>query len=490
MNWKGFFWAPDLDPKEQLPVQTRTEINKKNLWLYNNVAPVSMIIDGLSLDEVDTGTWPKATTSNPAFNKAVTRDFHNINKDPRFFSASGMDNYYSAQLTVRRCIRLYGELFGQLLRAGDGIGIPTMHFVNPWQCTDAGKADKDSPRKDGIIRSRLDRAINYRFVTNAQKTQWEDVAAEDVLHFHDKFLPGQVRGTGILTPCTNSLFRYDDIDRAEANGLRLRSKMAYTLSRREGGSDDGPILPSTGKVEKIAQEDGSHLILQHLTSRDSDDVEVATIPAGYDMKVLESSRATSTIEFLKWILQTASYTSLYPAEYVFNLAGLGQGTLVRLVQKRVQRVKNTNRQFQLIPQFCDRWYNFWLWQRIKAGVYDKVKGRVPEDWFEHKTISPADDTVDLGREGKLFDDRVDSGKMSIEKYFGQDGEDAEDVDTENAAVLLRRLARIKEMKEANPDFADQITYERLYGSKKSNNPGSLDPQQPDPAEDPTKKKGQ
>lgn len=457
-NYRGLFWFPELDAEKKLPRLTREQIWRNNAWLYDNLAPVRMMIDGLSLDEVDTGTWPKATTSNPDFNKAITDDFHEINKDPRFFSASGMENYYSAQWMIRRVIRLYGEGYAQLLRGGDYLKVPTAHFISPWQCVNSGEESPESGWRDGHQRDQFNRAINYRFRTgkDGEKDSFTTIPAEDILHFHDQLWPGQSRSTGILTPCTRSLFSFDDIEKAEIASLLARSRIAYTITRKAGG-DEGPVLlPGAGAVEKIQTPDGGEVVVQHLTANarggGGTEIDVANVPAGFDMKVLESNRAVMTIDVLKWILNSAASASLYPPEYVFNLAGLTQGTLVRLTQRRVQRVKNSVRQFQLIPQFCEVWYRFWAWQRIRMGRYRNVPGGIPEDWYRQKTICPADDTVDLGREGRLYDERMDTGKISPETYHGAGGEDASDVEDEVIAAEIRRAAKIKKAQEENPEL--------------------------------------
>ena len=468
---KALFWFPSLDPKDQITTLSRQAVNRNNTWLYNNLPPVRALIDGLALDEVDTGTWPKAITSSPEFNKSVTDDFHEHNKDPRFFSADGVESYYSSQMMMRRVIRQYGELFAQFLRAGDGIAVPTVNFINTWQCENSSD-DILGSRQEGIRRSRLQRPVDYRFLEGGSDSRI--VPAEDVRHLHDQFWPGQRRGMSCLAPCTRSLYRFDDIERAESSGTLLRTRMAYSIHRRDAGDDAPVILPNARKVEKIDTGDGGNIVIQRLDlDRSGGDVDVADVPAGFDMKVLESNRATITVDFLKWILHSSAFVTLYPPDYIFGLSGLSQGTLVRMVQRRVQRIKNTNRQFQVNAQFSDPWYTFWLWQRIKAGLYDGVK--VPADWWKRKTIYPADDTVDLGREGRLYDERVESGKMSIETYHGMQGEDASDVEDENLAAFLRRLEKIAKAQEANPDFADQITYDRLFGSKKA-----LAPQDPFP----------
>lgn len=470
INYRGYFFFPTLEASEQMPAWTRDNVNRKVNYLYNNVPQVRMVIDGLTLDEVDTGIWPKASTSNPVFNKAVNDAFHEQNKDPRFFHASAVENFYSSQWLMRRTVRLFGEMFGQLLRPAENIGLPSVHFINTWHCGNANTEQDQSRWKEGMQTNSFLRPLRYRFLTNADRSQWSDAEAEDVMHFHDQFWQGQLRGMSGLTPIARKLFTFEDIDRSEANGLKLRNRQAYTLVRKEDVGDGPLFLPGAvaEAAEEIKSPDGkASVLLQKIRQRDGDEVEVATPPAGYEMKVLESNRPSQTVEFLKWILSALANTTLYPDSHVFSFAGLGQGTQVRMVNKRVQRVKNAVRQFQLVPQFIDPYYRFWLWQKIKMGAFDSVKGGIPADWWRYKVIYPPDDSVDLRGEGKMNDERVDTGKMSPSTYHGMAGEDDEDVEDEILAVRLRRLAKLKKLRDDNPDLADFITYESIFGSKKN-----------------------
>lgn len=462
LGFRPYFYFPTVDSKELLTQPTRDEINRKVAWLYYNVDVVRLIVDGMALEEVDTGLWPKSRTSNPAFSKAVTDAFHEQNKDPRFFSASGLEDFYSSQWMVRRTIRLWGEIFGQMLRPGFPINLPSMHFINGWQCSAAhGKQPESEGWKEGVQRiAQFNRAQTYRFSTGPNTNDFQDVPADDVLHMHDQFWTGQVRGISCLTPVVSKLFSLEEIERLETNGVRLRSRQAYIISREDNGNTP-PIVPGASKVEEVKNEDGSSVYLQYVKG-ETGDVDVATLPAGYKMAVLESNRPSITLEWVKWISQGIANSTLYPSSYVLSLADVKQGTALRSVQKKVQRVKNAVRQFQLIPQYVSRWYTFWLWMRIRAGAFDKIPGGVPSDWWRHKIILPADDTVDVAREGTLYDNRVSTGKMAPSSYHGLLGEDDEDVEEEVLQSRVRRLKRLKELREANPDIADQITYDSIW----------------------------
>ena len=461
-GFRGYFFFPGLEPKKQITQQTREIIGQKVTWLYNNVDAMRVAVDALTLEEVDTGIWPKAQTSNPAFNRAVTEAFHNEVSDPRFFHSAGVENYYTAQWLIRRSIMLYGEHFAQFLRPGDGFSA-RVHFINAWRIGNAATNLDQSKWADGIRYDTLGRAQEYRFL-GEHRGDFKDIPAEDMLHFHDRFLTDQLRGISPLAPVVNKLYSLDDIERAETSGVLLRTMLAYAIERKE--DTGGPsLLPGSIGVEEVEQPDGSKLIIQKIVATDSREVQVADIPAGQSLKVIESNRAASTVDFLKWMLQGLANVSLYPADYVFNISGIGQGTVARIVQKRVQRVKNTVRQFQLIPQFCVPFYRFWVWQKIKSGAFDSIEGGIPADWYRAKHICPADDSVDIGREGKLYDDRLETGKMSPADYHGMMGNDSEDVADETIADRIMKLRKLDAARTANPDIAAALTYEQTFPSK-------------------------
>lgn len=459
VGYRGWFFFPSLESEQQMPRWTRMEINRKANWLYNNVDAVRMVIDGLSLDEVDGGLWPKWTTSNPAFNKAATDRFDNQCGDARFFSASGRENFYSAQFMIRRAIRLYGEIFAQFLRPFTPASAPLVHFLNAWQCGNAATELPQDKWRDGVMTDRFGRPLKYRFLKNAEGDDWDDVSADDILHQHDQFWNGQVRGMSALAPVARKLFSLDDIERVATNGRLLRESIAYAITKKDDGDGLPPMIPGASMNMQVDAPGGGKLMVQKLIAMDDSEVDVADLPAGQDLKVVESSRASDTPEFLRFMLEGVARTTLYPPEYVFNLAGLGQGTLVRLVQKRVQRIKNSVRSFQLADQFCRRWVTYWTWQNIIAGNFDDVEGGVPADWWKHKLIMPADDTVDVAREGKLYDARLADGNMSPEEYHGMQGHDAEDVEDLVVAGAVRKAKKIKAAMNANPDIADLIRFQ-------------------------------
>jgi hypothetical protein len=460
-GYRGYFWFPSLDPKAQMIQWTREQIAKKINWLYNNVGAVQQAIDGPAIDEVDTGLWPKPATKSRAFNSAVKAAFHIQCGHRKNFSADGEDNFFSAQFKMRRETPFRGDCFGQHLARGVAGPFPAHHFIPSWQCTDGFLNPRDPNFRDGRQNNLYGRALRWRFARSSQLDAWMTLEGDQVTHYHDPFLIGQARGISALAPVARQCFSIGDIDNTETEGVLLRARMAYAIERQKG-DDDGPtLLPGAELVEKKVQDDGSVLYVQRITAPGGHEVDVADLTQGKSIKVLESNKASESGSWIERLLMSVAHARKYPPQYLFWIAGMAQGTLVRAVQQKVQRVVNTVRDFQIIMQFIDDWYPFWLWDNIKAGTFDNVRGGIPDEWWPYIVVRPKDMTVDMGREGRLYDDRVATGKMPSGLYIGMlYGEDEEDVEDQIIHDAYRRRQRNREIAEELAE--EEIEIEKIF----------------------------
>lgn len=486
-GYRGWFWFPSLDPSVQITSATRIESAKKINWCYNNIGAVRAVIDGLALDEVDTGIWPKPSTTSIPFNTAVKAAFQQQCAFHKAFSSDGENNFFSAQYLIRREIRLRGDCFGQKLRAGVAASCPQLHLLPSWQCDNSITNLDQSLWTDGRMDNALGRPLQYRFLTGADRKTWADLSADDVIHFHDPFLIGQKRGISALAPVARKLFSMDDMERAETSGVLLRSRVAYAIERKDE-EDSGPsLLPGASEMEIVTQPDGSKLFVQKIVSRDGTEVDVADLPAGKTMKVIESNKSAETGNWMKQLMADIAYCTLYPPEYIFSLAGLTQGTLVRMTQGKVQRVLNTVRDFQIILQFVDNWWPFWLWQNIKSGTFDNVQGGIPKEWWPYQIVRPRDISVDAGREGRLYDERVASGKMPNGLYVGMlYGEDSEEFDER---IVREQARRIKLVERINSEEGTALTVDQVFRPPLGSAPAVVPPDD-DPNDQPPGKNSQ
>lgn len=445
-GYKGMFYFPTLDIAEQMPEMTRDQIAGKINWCYNNIAPVPAVVNGLALDDVDTGVWPRPATTSPAFNAKVKDLWNQQCGFHKSFSANGENNFYSAQMAMRRAIYLGGDCFGAKLRAGEAAACPQLHLIPGWQVGNALTRLDQSQWRDGRRNNKFGRAMQYRVRTSNDGKQFSDYDSGDIIHFHDPFLIGQTRGMSMLSTVVRNLFSYDDIDKHETPAVLARSRVAYAIERQMGDEDGPTLLSGAREVQRVEDETtGTTLIVQTIETGDGGQVEIADLTDGKKLKVLESQKSSEAGAWMDRILRQIAFATLRPAEYIFGLAGLTQGTQVRMVQDRVQRVLNTIRDFQIILQLLEEWWPFWLWQNIKAGNLDDVRGGIPDRWWEYVVVRPRNLSVDRA-DGKLYDDRIAGGRMPSGLYVGMIyGEDHETFEDEIIRDQYRRRKRNREI---------------------------------------------
>jgi hypothetical protein len=429
-DYTGYFYLPTLDLGKALGRIDLGTLRERSVWTYANVGAIRMVIDGLAEEEVGGGLWPKfAAKAAPAYNEAATSLFHDQNHDARFFSANGRDSIYTAQIAIRRMIRLHGDCFAQFIRPQPGSTRPSLSLIPGWRIDNFGDEKPDSGWCQGIRTDALGRALEYRVIGHDAKGKRTktDVPASEMLHLHDPLLPDQTRGEPILAAVAKRLFSREDILAAITNGTITRERMGFAIETAANSPFVQMGLPAGGDVTSTTDEGGTtQIAVQKIYGDDiRKTTDIPQLQPGQSVNVVESNRPASNVrEFLDEILREVAFASKRPPEYVFFLAGLTQGTAVRLAMQRNHQCNESARTHCLAP-FVSRWTVFDTWQRIKSGGFRGVD--VPADWWRHEIIKPPNSTVDIGREGALLDHRLATGKMSPEEYHGLRGTDAETV---------------------------------------------------------------
>jgi hypothetical protein len=307
-------------------------------------------------------------------------------------------------------------------------------------------------------------------------------------------LRGQTRGLSAFSKFAEKLFTIDDIVRAEANGALMRARIAYALTTPSDNGGGGPTLqvPGTNSSETVQNPDGSQFQIQRIRFTDGESMDVPELPAGYDLKMVESGRpGPNLVAFWNELKEDIALATKYTPEFIAFMARSG-GAVTRFFLEDAQMQINDVRLNQLEPQFAHRYYIFNLWQRIKGGQFDRLDGGVPDDWWRYEMHYPKLITVDKSKDARIDDGRLDTGKMSPNEYFGQLGLDCEEVEDMVIRGYYRRRRRVVEIAEeegvppANPDDV----FRPPVGGQGSKPPEDTeDPVVTDPADGPSKSGG-
>jgi hypothetical protein len=158
----------------------------------------------------------------------------------------------------------------------------------------------------------------------------------------------------------------------------------------------------------------------------------------------------------------------YPPVYVFFVGGLTQGTEVRWLNKRVQRRKTTSASTSSSRSSAALVSLLALAKHPQRPVRFRP-GRRPAGLVSPPLEPPPDDSVDVGREGRLMDERLDTGKITPRTYHAVNSEDAEDVVDEIIEFRVNVLKKIEDRprrhRRPRPDYKnilEQLTYDQIF----------------------------
>lgn len=475
-GFRGYVYFPNLKPQQRITRHTRHEMARRAAWLYENTGLGKMLIDKTALHEAGNGIWPKPRTRNTEWNRLVADRFHDTWGEARLFDVEGVLSYYSAQMSIRRQIKLIGDHFGVLAREEGGMARMKFYAGNQIENATNPRLKDQSQWRDGFRLSPQGRIMQVRVLDPEDAGKFTDIPGEYVQHYHDHLWTGQRRGMSMLHHAASKMLTIDDILFYEQQGVKLTSQIGYVLTVPDEGSTGPSInLPGAERSEVSEGADGTKLTIQKIFEQGS---VIPQLPPGFKLETFKSDRPGSSFTgFLDYLVRDVTLGSPYSAEFLYFIANIG-GAVVRFVldeaQARIDEVQDN----QLIAQFCRPAYKYWLWHEMQRGAVEYPG----DDWYRHDMMRPRKVTVDKGREGKLDDDRFASGKIGPRQYYAPMGVDEEDVEEDAIRSVARKKRRIAEIAA---EEGVELTYDEVFSANKSAPP---QPPEPEEEEEPPKKK--
>lgn len=468
-GFRGLFYFPDLDVRSQTRRATRQSIAKKANWAYNNIGLAKSIIDRPARYVAGTGIWPTPISGDPEWDKYVKDWFDDSYRDPRFFDVAGAVSFYTAQIQILRQFDLLGDHFGQPVVSAGGQAM--MRFIPGYLIDNDPAADK-AGWQEGIRLDPAGRPREYCLLKSSNATERAGVLqAAEVYHFRDHVLSGQLRGLSVLSRALDHLFDIDEILQFEKSGVKISSQLGYVITTNSEG-DQMPMLPGMQKetTSNVVGEDGRTTALT-VGRLYGDGSVIPTLRNGEKLETLKSDRPGSTFQgFLDYLVRDIAWGSGYSPEFIWSIANVG-GASNRFVLEDAQGKFEDRQQNILIPQFCQPFYQFAVWQGMRSGRIPEPRGAAR--WWAAKWNTPKKATLDRAKEGKLLAQLVDQGLMDPDAYHGLFGEDGHEVDMQILAIRGRRQ---KMVDEYNAEHGTALTVEQLFPPA----PGSVAPPVPAP----------
>ncbi|HMF52205.1 MAG TPA: phage portal protein, partial [Candidatus Saccharimonadales bacterium] len=388
-------------------------------------------------NEIGTGITPRSRAPDETFRKAADALWNDWTK---VADADGVLDFYGLQSLASRTRVEGGEVFIRLRQRAPSDGLPVplqLQFLEPEFCpsdTNELLPIGGHSIRAGIEFNGIGKRTAYwmhrthpgeRFLT-INLAELVPVPASSVIHHYAPLRPGQLRGAPWTVQALIKTRDFDEYDDAEL--VRKKSRASYTAAiTRANYADDeykfdpfsgAPLDPQNGDVPIMTVEPGAM---------------VAMLP-GEDLKFFEGdSTGAGYADFVRQQLLGAAAALDIPYEFLSGDMSKVNDRLMRVVLNEFHRILEQSQWHLVIPQICEPVWSAWMDQAVLAGAltapeyfarrkeYQRVDWR-PQRW---EYIHPVQDVQARQME-------VASGFNSRSAVVAERGEDAEEIDRQNA----------------------------------------------------------
>jgi capsid protein len=215
-----------------------------------------------------------------------------------------------------------------------------------------------------------------------------------------------------LSRAINHITDISEILAYEKQSFKLNSQVAFVITSPEAGS-----IGIGSKRVKQDLNDLGNISVDNLYNSSG----IPQLKPGEDIKSFANDHPNSNFEtFLNYLMRDIAWGMGIAPELLWDISSAGGANTRYLLEDANQffaEIQSVTRE-----QFCRPFWTFWIWNEIESGRLEHPG----DDWWRVHFIAPKPPSVDLGREGKLYIDLVNSGLMSRKRYFGMLGLDADD----------------------------------------------------------------
>lgn len=446
-----------LNTLYDLPASEQRELVRRSRALFAN----SGIAKVLSTIAMMVGSQiPQMASGDDGWNKVAEQLLAFENGSALICDVSGEHNLETVQPLLELLAMRDGDCFAVFTKTRTGRAswrIYEGHVVNGQPPGAYG----DHQWEQGIKRNDEGRPISYWFEEqNAWKAgaaQGIEVPARAVKHY--KYTPTK-RGIPALAHAINNI-----IDIIERRGfvkatLKLRAMLGLAIETDGGGKDSG-IRPIGGGLYNASG--GSPANRAGATSNAADvgpkiekldaagnTAYVLTPKPGQKVNHLrDDNPSPNATDFEAELLRDVAIGLQLPPQVLFWLEKQ-TGPMVRYTIRMAQRRIDERRSY-MRNTFLNPWVAYQLSIALKSENLPEPEGGLPEYWWRCGWQTPADLTIDVGRDGNLEIAQVEAGITSLHEVCGSQGLNWEDVLAQKDSEARRILDSAIKLHADYPD---------------------------------------
>jgi len=378
------YW-PTLDSRFEVDSWTLDRVwrNARNLEANSGLAGKAVA------DVVELLGWlvPHACTADEDWNHEADQIFMNRAVNPELFDARGELNFFTAQIWSERQRVIDGDMLTVLTSGPDDGGAFAFYEAPQVQ----SPADGGQAWNCGVMRDKNGRTAAYG-LRHPDKGEVTVIPARDAILYRHNMGGGKPRGLSDLHRAIRNLHDEADI----VGYVKQSAKLAASVGLVEtGGAEKRPGMGTVGKVSVGPDGRRVEQVLGGPT--------VHQLPPGRDLKVLTDNRPSPNVmALLKHLMDEVAYgIGLSPA-LLWEPDKLGSGGIRFVMQKmkRWLKIRHAYRQM-----WCVRVWRFMLAREMALG---RLRLCRDPHWVRCLWTPMSDMTIDLGREGNLMINLVDS----------------------------------------------------------------------------------
>lgn len=387
-------------------------------------------------DEIGTGITGRSAAPDKAFRAAANDLWKDFVKE---CDADGITNFAGILAMMVRGRREAGEIFLRFRdrRPSDGLTVPLQLQVLESEFCPMEDTDLSRRIKHGVKFDTIGRRTHYRMYRNHpgefdgdRFDQLADIPADQIIHHFTPLRAGQIRGIPATVQALIKAKDFDEYDDAELNRKKTRSSYTGVFTRPDYGEEDYKFDPFTGEpLEEF------------------DDAPVTDVQPGTWMTALPGESATlfdgdkagdGYADFIRAQLLAIAASLGVPYEIMTgDMSAINDRTL-RAILNQYRRLLEHTQWLYTIPQICERVWSAFIDRAVLAGkLYapDYLENRKkyqssewrPDGW---DYLHPVQDV-----QSKILQKKA--GLKSRSAIVAEQGEDAEEVDRQNAEDSAR-----------------------------------------------------
>lgn len=434
LGWR----APTTSPNSAL-LGSLTTIRDRSRNAIRNDPFAQSVVDKLVSNVIGTGIKPQSTAMDAAFRAKVQALWLRWTDES---DADGVLDWYGQLSQATRCFLEAGECFIRLRPrlASDGLSVPLqVQVLEPELCphdfNQPGRSGNNV--RAGIEFDRIGRRVQYHFYASRAGAlldyePWNMVtlAAKNVIHFYDPRRPGQLRGLPHLTSVLITLHELDKFN--DAALLRQQLANMFVAFVKSDPSVDGEMTnPLTGLSRTPTTERESLGLEPGLFQR---------LDPGEEVEFSKPPEAGQTYAaFMRQQLLAVAAGAGVPYEVITGDMSKVNDRTVRVILHEFRR-RIMAMQHQIVAfQVCRRVWTAWMDAAMFSGALD-----VPAGYFTDRTPWTSVKWVPQGwpylhpvQDVQAQSDAIRNGFTSRAAVVSEQGEDAEQIDREQAADNTR-----------------------------------------------------